>query len=243
MIDLHSHILPGLDDGAKSYSESIEMAKLAVENGVTAMVATPHCIDDRKKEIRKATLILRDLLSEKGIPLKIYMGMEIFGTAYTSRLLREKRLFTLNNSRYPLVEFSFNSSGEEETHILQDMIWAGYTPLVAHPERYNFIKEDPEIINTWKRMGCLFQINRGSIMGRFGKDAQIMGVSLLKRGFCTAVASDAHSPMVRTPYLKDVKEVITRALSEEKAEELLHKNPRTILKNEEIISGEEPQWY
>ena len=90
MIDLHSHILPGIDDGAQSFEESLNMARLAVESGVTVMAVTPHCMNDRSKEVREKVLIFRDILQEAEIPLKVCMGMEIFGTEYTARLLREK---------------------------------------------------------------------------------------------------------------------------------------------------------
>ena len=88
MIDLHSHILPELDDGSHSFGESLEMARLAVESGVTAIVATPHCMDDRAREVRSTVLLLREALQESGIPLRLYMGMEIFGTEDTARQLQ-----------------------------------------------------------------------------------------------------------------------------------------------------------
>ena len=242
MIDLHSHILPGIDDGSQSFEESLNMARLAVESGVTVMAVTPHCMNDRSKEVREKVLVLRDILKEAEIPLKLCMGMEIFGTEYTSRLLREKRLFTLNKSKYPLVEFSFSTSGESETEILHDMIWSGYRPLVAHPERYDFIRENPELTNIWRKMGCLFQINRGSLMGRFGSDIQNMAHSLVKRNFADIVASDAHSERMRTPYLKDVYDLITEKYSYDMGDKLFYYNPKKILKNEDVLSSE-PDWY
>lgn len=242
MIDLHSHILPGLDDGSQSLEESLEMAWLAVESGVTGMVATPHCAQDRAREVRGAVLMLRQALQEAGIPLKLYMGMEIFGTADTVRLLRERRLFTLNGTRYPLIEFSFHSDGESETRILQSVLRAGYQPLVAHPERYAYIQHNPELVNRWKRMGCLFQINRGSLMGRFGDGAQHMALALVERGFATVVASDAHSPEMRTPWMRDVEELIEKEISPVAAQYLLLHNPRRILRNEQLPPAQ-PEWF
>lgn len=242
MIDLHSHILPELDDGSRSFSESMDMARLAVESGVTAIVATPHCQNDRAKEVRSAVLLLREAFREAGIPLRLYMGMEIFGTEDTARLLREKKLFTINNSRYPLIEFTFRSSGVKETRILQSVIQAGYQPLVAHPERYIYIQEEPELVNRWKRMGCLFQVNRGSLLGRFGAGAQKMGMELVKRGFATVVASDAHSASQRTPWMQDVQEMLDRQVSPVAAEFLLQYNPRCIIRNEQLPPVE-PEWF
>lgn len=166
MIDLHSHILPELDDGSQSLEESLAMARMAVQSGVTVMVATPHCMDDRAQQVYAAWRLLREALRDTEIPLKLYLGMEIFGTADTVRLLRAGRLFPLNGSQYPLIEFSFRSTGEEETQILYQVLRAGYRPLVAHPERYGYVRENPELINLWTKMGCLLQINRGSQIGR-----------------------------------------------------------------------------
>ena len=242
MIDLHCHILPELDDGSRSFSESLEMARLAVESGITAVVATPHCIDDRTEQVQRATLLLREALEEAEIPLRLYMGMEIFGTAETARLLQEKKLFTINDSQYPLIEFSFRSSGREETEILQSVIRAGYRPLVAHPERYRYLFENPRLLNLWTRMGCLFQVTRGSLMGRFGDGPRRLGKALVERGFATVVASDAHSPRVRTPWLADVERLLSEEIAPRCADLLLRENPRKILKNE-VIRSAEPEWF
>lgn len=242
MIDLHSHILPELDDGSRSLDESLVMARMAVESGVTVMVATPHCIVDQAREVHSAWRMLEGALRELGIPLKLLRGMEIFGTRDTPRLLKEGKLFTMNDSRYPLVEFSFQSSGEEETEILRSLLREGYRPLVAHPERYHYIQRDPELINLWSRMGCLFQVNRGSLLGRFGGTARELAYHLVGRGFATAVASDAHSPRMRTPWMADVEKLLAEDFAPAAAEFLLYRNPAVILRNEEITTTE-PEWF
>ena len=242
MIDLHSHILPELDDGAQSLQESLAMARMAVDSGITAMVATPHCEDDRTREVYQAWKLLDQALRENEIPLKLSLGMEIFGTSSTVRLLKEGKLFTLNGSRYPLVEFPFQSTGEEETYILGSLCKAGYRPVVAHPERYSYVQRNPKLANQWYRMGCLMQINRGSLLGRFGRSAQIMGVELVERGFATVVATDAHSHRIRTPWMRDIREVLTREVSPLCARTLLLDNPRKILKNERL-EPLVPDWF
>lgn len=242
MIDLHCHILPELDDGSQSLQESLAMARIAVDSGVRAVVATPHCAEGRSREVMEAWSLLRQALEETGVPLKLYPGMEIFGTRDTVRLLREGKLFTLNGSRYPLIEFSFRSSGEEETWILHSVCKAGFRPIVAHPERYTYVQQDPQIINRWCRMGCLLQVNRGSLLGRFGGHAQQMAAELVERGFAAAVASDAHSPKIRTPWMEDVRTLLSRELSPRCARTLLLDNPRKILKDAEIPPVE-PDWF
>ena len=242
MIDLHCHILPFLDDGAQSLPESLAMARMAVDSGVVAMAATPHCIEGNAAEVRDRVLLLREVLEEEEIPLRIFLGMEIFGTENTPALLRSGSLLTLNNSRYPLIEFGFRGLGERETEILWDVIQAGYRPIVAHPERYEYIQEKPELIDLWFNMGCLLQVNRGSLMGRFGSEPRHMAMELVKRGFACAVASDGHSPRMRTPWMADVRQLLSREVSPAAAEILLLENPASILRNQ-LLDPVEPEWF
>jgi len=242
MIDLHSHILPELDDGAQSLEESLKMARMAVDSGITVMVATPHCIHGRVQEVREGWQLLLEALRENEIPLKLLPGMEIFGTGDTVRLLKEGQLLTINGSRYPLVEFGFQSTGDEETMILRSLCKAGYRPIVAHPERYSYVQRNPRLMNHWFRMGCLIQVNRGSLLGRFGRQAQAMAVELVERGFATVVATDAHSARVRTPWMRDIREILSKEVSPQCAKMLLLENPRRILKNERLLPIE-PDWF
>lgn len=242
MIDLHSHILPGMDDGARDLETALHMAALAVRGGVSDMAVTPHCAGDRVAQIRERLPRLRAAVEEAGIPLRLYSGMEIFGGPDTAALLRAGRLLTINGSRYPLIEFAFDSDGDEETQILHSVLQAGYVPLVAHPERYRCIQEDPEQVNLWARMGCRFQINRGSLLGRFGTAAMETAWALTHRGFATVVASDAHSAVRRTPWMRDAWEALEQRISPDAAAWLLQENPRRIL-NDERLPGLEPEWF
>ncbi len=242
MIDLHSHILPGMDDGARDTEMALHMAVLAVRSGVGTMVVTPHCVNGRAEQVRERLTRFRAAVDAAGIPLRLYSGMEIFGSPDTAALLRSGELLTIHGSRYPLIEFSFESDGDEESRILSSVIQAGYTPLVAHPERYRYIQEDPELMNLWARMGCRFQINRGSLLGRFGPAAMETAWMLTYRGFATVVASDAHSPVQRTPWMRDVWEKLAQRISPEAAAWLLRENPRRIL-NDERLPDLAPEWF
>ena len=242
IIDLHSHILPQLDDGAQSLHEALHMVRIAVDSGVTEMAATPHCADDRLDEIRGAYELLQEALYETGIPLKLYPGMEIFGTRRAVRLLDAGKLLTLNGSRYPLVEFDFLSSGEEETAVLREMVRGGYVPVIAHPERYVYLQQEPAYANEWAELGCLFQINRGSLLGRFGNRERELAFALVDRGFATVIASDAHAEHRRTPWMADIRQLLSREFSEDRAAELLLHNPDRILHNKQL-SPAEPDWF
>lgn len=242
MIDLHCHILPELDDGSESLGESLAMADMAARHGIRHIVATPHCTTGSARDVISGVNLLREYLQEARIPVQLYPGMEIFGTYDTARLLQKKQLLTLNGSRYPLIEFSFHTEGEEETEILQSVIEAGFTPLVAHPERYDYICRRPELVNHWKQMGCLFQVNRGSLLGRYGYEAQQMGMELVQRGFATVIATDAHSITRRTPRARDVYELLFHFVSSAAAEVLMKRNPERILLDQSL-PPEEPDWF
>lgn len=246
MIDIHIHILPGVDDGASDWDTALSMARMAVESGVTAVTATPHC-NMQYRNFHNSLLAqrlgrFRDKLRQFQIPLEVYSGMEIMGSYDTGERLRDGTLSTLNGSRYPLVEFHFVGNGREETEILDAILQCGYRPMVAHPERYLYVQEEPELLNTWLEMGCLFQINRGSLMGRFGAGAESLAYAMVGRGFATVVASDAHSDLRRTPWMADVREMLARNFSPQTADMLLEEHPRKILRDRELHM-KTPNWF
>ena len=242
MIDLHSHILPELDDGARDLRQALEMARMALDSGVTAMVATPHCSDDRVEEVQSSFFLLSQALAETNTPLQLLPGMEIFGTADTASMLLSGRLLTLNDSQYPLIEFRFHSDGQEETRILNSVLQAGYRPIVAHPERYRYIQQNPGLLNTWVRMGCLLQLNKGSLLGRFGSTARQLSLALVDRGFAAVVASDAHGTASRTPWMAEADQLLADLFSPAAAQVLLRENPRRIIENESIPPAQ-PGWF
>ena len=248
MVDIHAHILPGVDDGAADMNSALHMAAMAVESGVTTLAVTPHCMDfeDRENfwgdELAAEMLRFHSRLKKEKIPLRIVAGMEIFGTRKTPGLLREGKLIGINGSDYPLVEFAFYNYAAQATDIIEKIAMMGMRPVIAHPERYEYVQEDPSLLNLWTEMGCLFQINKGSLLGSFGRTEMLMAYDLVERGFAFAVASDAHSPVVRTTWMKDVQRLLKEEFSEETAKKLLDTNPAKIIRNEKI-RGEEPRWF
>lgn len=248
MIDLHTHILPGVDDGSPDADESLEMARLAAESQVYAMVATPHCNLPRAErplwadEVLERTMRLAQRLRREELPVRLYAGMEIFGTADTAEKLRAGRLCTLAGSQYPLIEFPFQDYAEQATEVLRSVLELGLRPIVAHPERYRYTQDAPGLLNLWVDMGCLLQVNRGSLMGRFGPRAEALSRALVRRSMAAFVASDAHSASMRTPWLMDVWELLRKEFSFETAKCLLEENPRRVLRNREIPM-EQPIWF
>lgn len=234
MVDLHCHILPDMDDGARESEEAVAMAQLAFDRGTTHLIATPHCQKGGSEEVLAATEYLRRQLSCLQLPLSLYAGMEIYATADTLRLLREGKLLTLNGSRYPLVEFDFEGDGQLPGKLLTELTEAGYRPVVAHPERYRYIQSDPRILNQWLDMGCLLQLNKGSFAGHFGPVCRDLAFSLVARGYACAVASDAHGFRRRSPRLEQLWDILCENFSPRTAQALLQENPMRILRDEPV---------
>lgn len=242
MIDIHCHILPGFDDGSDNIEESVRMARLAVDGGTTAIIATPHSnIPDKQKnyfgkDYVDAFKALDTRLREEKIPLRLLPGHEIFAANDFVELIKKKRLLTLCNSDYPLIEFALNERSESIYDKLERITAEGLTPIIAHPERYAFIAADPAAPLRLKKMGCLLQLNKGSLKKKFGKTAYSISRALIEREYADFVASDAHSPYMRTPYLADAYEIISELRSSRYAELLLKTNPEKVIKNQKINS-------
>ena len=237
MFDIHCHICYGSDDGAENLETAVEMVALACESGTAGIAATPHSNvpgsngnywDDAMKE---KIALLRSTLSERKIPVEIYEGQEIFCTDKTARLLREGKLIPLNGSRYLLIEFDFFEYAEDVYEKLRSVTAEGFVPVVAHPERYAFVTEEEDAVFKLKNMGCLRQVNKGSLEGRFGREAFFASRRLMELRLADAVASDAHSPYMRTPDMRHAHELICEEYSYDYAKFLLETNPQRILQD------------
>lgn len=240
MVDIHCHILPGFDDGSDNLEESIRMARLAVSGGTKVIIATPHSnIPDSyqnylDREYVEGFKALKAKIKEEKIPLEIYPGHEIFASDNMVEMIKKKRLLTLCDSDYPLIEFPFRARSESVYEKLQLLVAEGLTPVVAHPERYAFVAEDRSAPLRLKKLGCLLQVNKGSLKNKFGNIAYAVSQSIIKHGVADFVASDAHSPYMRTPYLADVYEIVCELNSQQYADLLFKVNPQKVLKNEKI---------
>lgn len=199
MIDLHCHILPGIDDGAASAEIACAMAEHAWQSGVTAIVATPHCNlpgfrHNYRGEAYAARLDrLRELLQQRSIPIRLLPGAEVFADPENIRdLIAERRLITLNHSRYLLVEFDFGTPPQLLCRTLDAIRNRGLIPVIAHPERYAAVQDRPALAAQWFYQGYLLQLNKGSLLGLLGRRAMETGRGLLAHGLAHVIASDAH---------------------------------------------------
>lgn len=253
MVDLHVHILPELDDGARSMEEAVEMAELALESGVDTIVATPHSNQEGRFEnynTPELTGVYENfcrVLREEHLPLKVLPGMEIFALEKTGEKIKDGWLIGLNHSDYFLVEFPFDAEIWWMGGMLEEVLDQGKIPLIAHPERYYGVQEYPALVWEWLQLGCYTQINKGSLFGKFGRRAQHTVEVLLQNDLVTCVASDAHSPYMRTTYMGDARDYLEEWLGESRAYRLLKKNPEIIINHGKVpghgIMPEKKRWF
>ena len=241
MIDIHTHILPGVDDGAADIYDSIEMAAMAYENGTTVIVATPHCnipgvyANYFGKDYAHAFQETKEILKREVPGVTLLAGMEVFTTEELPRLLTEGKIFPVNRTRYVLMEFDFGEDPDFADEILRQVKEVRAIPLIAHAERYEFVQDDPEIVYRWKKKGYEVQVNKGSFLGRFGEDAQRAAFELLNHNLVTAVASDAHSPVRRTTCMADAYDHLRKSYPKRYLDGLFTENPRRICNGRRTI--------
>ena len=246
MVDIHCHILPGVDDGADSLDSAVDMARMAVESGVDTIIATPHCnlpYDGDKNYIsdslRRQFLQLRQAIRDAGLPLNIYAGCEVLCTPEVPALLADGKLLSLAGSRYLLLEFFFDEDLDYMDELLRSIAGLDYIPVIAHPERYEAVQRLPQVVERWFRAGYIIQLNKGSILGRLGRRAQRTAHWILSRGRAHVIASDAHSPEVRTPRMTELVELLGELCSEDYMQVLLEHNPRRVLENRPVLGTDE----
>lgn len=237
MIDIHGHMLPGLDDGASTVEEALEMISLAYDSGVAGITAVVHGngsfegVEEYKQRIRK----LRYILKELEIPVALYSGMEICMGEGVIEKLRQGKLLTLNQTRYVLAEFLFDENIEFVFDSVYRLQKEGYKVIIAHPERYYFFQEDPDLIYDFVRQKCLMQINKGSVLGEFGSEEQRLAYQILNSNLAHVVASDAHGTRYRNSSMTEIRRILCREFSEAYAKLLLMDNPARILRDEDVL--------
>lgn len=238
LCDLHTHILPGVDDGAPTMEYALQMLKNAYASDVELLAVTPHCNVPYGPENYNDEA-LRQRFSQlqqaaRDIPVQLVLGGEVRVTEQLPRLLEQGKLPTINGSRYLLTEFATDTRDGDFAQSLRAILDLGYVPLVAHPERYGAICKTPEMVGQWLDMGCHIQLTGGSILGEYGKTVQRTAAYLLRQDMVACVASDAHGINRRSNYLMDVCDHLTVQYSKGYAGCLLYENPMRICRNEAI---------
>lgn len=239
-IDIHSHILYGIDDGSKTLEESIEIIKQHIEMGFTSIVATPHYIENSKyiTNNQKKQNILNNLKKEiknKNLNVNLYLGNEVFINNNLEKLLNTNEISSINGSKYLLIELPMHNKIKNINDIIYELRIKGIIPIIAHPERYEFVQKNPKIVKDWIEEGALLQSNYGSIIGIYGNKAKKTIKKLLKQNKITFLATDIHFPNNKI-YLnmEKIKKKIKKIIGEEKLKELMITNPKKIISNKEI---------
>lgn len=239
MIDLHAHILPGRDDGPQSEADSLAMARSAVEDGITILVATPHCLDGRyhnfRDAVQQACARFNRLLAREEINLQVRPGAEIRFAPELVAQMDRGRLMTLNDTgRYFLLELPDPFISHMVRHIVFQMAGQGRVPIICHPERNKMIQRDPEQLRAMLAAGALSQITGGSLTGQFGRRARETGIRLVKTGMVHFMGSDAHSPGARPPRLAEAFNVLGDLAGPGAAEVVRTVMPRAVLAGDPI---------
>ena len=238
MIDFHSHILPNVDDGAKSVEETFNLIQEAKNSGFEGIVTTPHYMEGyyevKKAEIEVWVNALNEKLLAQNIDIKLYIANEVYLSDNIINLLETKKASTINNTNYVLFEMPLNAEPMNLYDIVYEMLGHKLIPILAHPERYTFVQKDPSLIYELIEKGVLMQANYTSILGRYGEKAELLVKKFLKNDMIHFLGSDVHrQKSIYTQIPKALKE-IENIVGEEKLEELTTANPKLVLENKRI---------
>ena len=238
MIDMHSHILPSIDDGATSVDEAFKLINEAKIAGFDAIVLTSHYIEgyyeadiDKREILAKS---LQDNLSAKSIDVDLYLGNEIYISENVVNLLKDGKASTINNTSYVLFELPLNQEPMFIFNVIYEMLQNKLVPILAHPERYAFVQQNPELIYDLIQRGVLMQSNYGSIIGEYGEKAQIIVKKLLENNMVHFLGSDVHRENTIYPKMPKILSELNKLIGEEKVHELTEINPKLVLQNKRI---------
>lgn len=239
MIDIHSHILNNIDDGARDLETSLRMCRVALENGINRIVATPHVrtmdnIDDFIRQRDNKIRILREKLTEENIDVEICPGAEVYvddDIFFANDLTR----LTINSSRYLLIEFAFRNLRLRKIYeYMDEVVRMGLVPIIAHPERYEYFQQDYEAVNSLAKNGVLFQLNAASLASLDGRQEFELAYSMAYNGLATFIGTDAHSLVHRSNNLSQMMRFFPADISKRNLEVMLRDGAAAVLADEAV---------
>lgn len=238
MIDMHSHILPSIDDGATSVDEAFKLIEEAKSVGFEGIVLTTHYIEgyyeadiSRREALAKS---IEDNLENRHLDVDLFLGNEIYISENIVNLLKEGKASTINNTSYVLFELPFNQEPMFLYNIIYEMMQNKLIPILAHPERYEFAQRHPEFIYDLIQRGVLMQANYGSFIGEYGEKAQILAKKLIQNNMIHFLGSDVHRQNTIYPKIPKILSELNKLISDDKIEELTSLNPKRVLQNKRI---------
>lgn len=240
MIDLHSHILPGLDDGAQTEEDALEMAKIAEEDGIRKIVATPHLFrgdftpkDFRIIEKRRQEFILS--LDKNGINIDTFVGAEVhIAHNLINEIGKSRNHLVINQGSYMLVEFPSDHVFSGVKSLFFNLMSEGIIPIITHPERNSVFVRNPSLLYELIKMGAFSQANSGSFMGLYGLKAQAASNTFLEHGFIHFIASDCHNMNSLSPKLSDAVSKVASIIGKKNAIALVRDNPQAVIDNQDL---------
>lgn len=236
MIDLHSHLLYSVDDGAENLEQSLALARAAVEDGIRAIALTPHIHPGRYSNVRSSLLskvaVFQEELRQHGIPLELRLGGEVRLSIESLELILEGEvpfLGTVDGYRIMLLEFPHHLIPVGSQQFVDKLLQMKIRPLIAHPERNKAVMANPERIRSFVDDGCWLQITAGSVAGRFGEASLNTAVTILENDWAYVIATDAHNMEHRPPVLSEGRDAVADLLGEETARKMVSDRPAGIL--------------
>lgn len=245
MIDFHTHILPNIDDGSKSIEETFNLIKEAEKAGFKKIISTSHYLE-KYYEVdvieRKAWIdTLNKTIKERNEEIELYLGNEIYFSDNIIRLLEEGKATTINNTSYLLFELPLNTKPFNIYNIIYELLEYKLIPVLAHPERYTFVQSEPELVYDLIQKGVLMQCNYGSIIGQYGKKAQIIVKKLYENNMVHFLGTDVHKQNTIYERIPEILPQISEIIGEEKLKEITTMNAQKVLENKRIDIDEPKQ--
>lgn len=238
MIDFHSHIIYGVDDGSISIENSLEILKKAQNAGFNKIILTPHYMKDyyefAKEDIKERLEQLNKICMQNNIDIQLYQANEIYICNDMLELINNESACSINNSKYVLFELPMNQEPLNLLEVIYTLKQNGYIPVIAHPERYIYIQKDPNKLIELIENGVLFQTNYGSIIGQYGKEVKRTADLLIKNNFIHFLGTDVHRSGQIYEDMPIVIKELNKLISNEEIQNLTHDNIEMVLKNEKL---------
>ena len=235
MIDIHCHILPGIDDGAQDMTAALALLKIAEAEGIRRMVLTPHIqfgrFDNSHSDIQRRLLDLQTAALDADIGVELRAAAEVRFDSEILTLVANNTLplyGTHDGQRFMLLELPHNHIPTGCDALVKYLRSQNITPVIAHPERNRELQDFPDKIKTFARLGCWFQITAGSLTGNFGRTCTELAERYLLEGHCHVVATDCHNVQYRPPHLQQARQRVVELMGEDKAQALFYDNPHRI---------------
>ena len=233
VIDLHCHLLPGIDDGPKTLETSLEMARIAVADGIETIFCTPHIYpglyENAGPDIARRVEQLQLILLNQNIPLKLNFGADTHLVPELMEGLRSGRVPTLGGSRYLLLEPSHNVRPPRFTESVFELIGAGYVPVITHPERLTWVADHMDDFYALAKSGAWLQITGGALLGKFGRHVQKISERFVGDGWTAVLASDAHTTSRRAPLLAEAEKRAAQLVGSVEASRMVRERPQAVL--------------